>query len=153
MRSKSLIFIVGGVVAAAIAAALIYWFAFLPQRAAAPAAVVSAPASPAAAPSAAPSLKPTVAAAPAATPAAAPKPAMSTAPSFDVVRVEPSGEAVIAGRAAPTAKVELSDDGKPIGDAAADFGGRIRHPAVAVCARPASAALVGQARPGRAAAV
>ena len=32
-------------------------------------------------------------------------------PAFDVVNVDPSGEAVIAGRAAPNAKVELHDGG------------------------------------------
>lgn len=44
-------------------------------------------------------------------------------PSFDVVRVNPNGDAVIAGRAAPGAKVVLLDNGKPIGEAEADDRG------------------------------
>jgi len=47
----------------------------------------------------------------------------STAPSFDVVRVNPNGDAVIAGRAKPGATVTLLDDGKVIGSAKADDRG------------------------------
>jgi nucleoid-associated protein YgaU len=46
-----------------------------------------------------------------------------TAPSFDVVRVNPNGDAVIAGRAKPGADVTLLDDGKVIGSAKADDRG------------------------------
>jgi nucleoid-associated protein YgaU len=46
-----------------------------------------------------------------------------TAPSFDVVRVNPNGDAVIAGRAKPGAEVTLLDDGKVIGSAKADDRG------------------------------
>lgn len=46
-----------------------------------------------------------------------------TAPSFDVVRVNPNGDAVIAGRAKPGAAVTLLDDGKVIGSAKADDRG------------------------------
>ena len=53
---------------------------------------------------------------PEATPAAA-------APAFDLARVEPSGEAVVAGRAAPGAKVELRDGKVKIADATADAAG------------------------------
>lgn len=45
-------------------------------------------------------------------------------PSFDVVRVEPNGDAVIAGRAAPGAKVTLLISGKPGGQAQADTAGQ-----------------------------
>jgi nucleoid-associated protein YgaU len=45
-------------------------------------------------------------------------------PAFDVVNVEPTGEAVIAGRAAPNAKVELRDAGKTVGEATADASGQ-----------------------------
>ncbi|HWY83849.1 MAG TPA: Ig-like domain-containing protein [Roseiarcus sp.] len=45
-------------------------------------------------------------------------------PAFDVVNVDPSGEAVIAGRAAPNAKVELHDGGKTIAEATADAAGQ-----------------------------
>ncbi|MDY0870475.1 LysM peptidoglycan-binding domain-containing protein [Dongia rigui] len=49
--------------------------------------------------------------------------AAPTAPSFDVVRVNPNGDAVIAGRAKPGASVTLLDDGKVIGSAKADDRG------------------------------
>jgi nucleoid-associated protein YgaU len=45
-------------------------------------------------------------------------------PAFDVVNVDPSGEAVIAGRAAPNAKVELRDGGKTVAEATADAAGQ-----------------------------
>jgi len=44
-------------------------------------------------------------------------------PSFDVVRVNPNGDAVIAGRAAPGTKITLLDGGKPVGSAEADDRG------------------------------
>jgi nucleoid-associated protein YgaU len=45
-------------------------------------------------------------------------------PAFDIVNVDPSGEAVIAGRAAPNAKVELHDGDKTIAEATADAAGQ-----------------------------
>jgi nucleoid-associated protein YgaU len=45
-------------------------------------------------------------------------------PAFDIVNVDPSGEAVIAGRAAPNAKVELHDGGKTIAEGTADAAGQ-----------------------------
>jgi nucleoid-associated protein YgaU len=45
-------------------------------------------------------------------------------PAFDVVNVDPSGEAVIAGRAAPNEKVELRDAGKTVAEATADASGQ-----------------------------
>jgi len=45
-------------------------------------------------------------------------------PAFDVVDVAPTGETVVAGRAAPNAKVELRDDGKTLAAATADAGGQ-----------------------------
>ena len=45
------------------------------------------------------------------------------APSFDVVRVNPSGDAVIAGRAEPDAEVTILDQGKAIGSVKADNRG------------------------------
>lgn len=73
--------------------------------------------------------------APAAVPAAAlpaaspPLPAPATAPapprpSFDVVRVAPDGDAVVAGRAAPNAAVTLLDNGKPIASGTANQNGQ-----------------------------
>jgi nucleoid-associated protein YgaU len=44
-------------------------------------------------------------------------------PSFDVVRVNPSGDAVIAGRAQPDAQVTILDQGKAIGSVKADNRG------------------------------
>ena len=44
-------------------------------------------------------------------------------PSFDVVRVNPSGDAVIAGRAEPDAEVVILDQGKAIGSVKADDRG------------------------------
>ncbi|MGU3469142.1 LysM peptidoglycan-binding domain-containing protein [Methylobacterium sp. C33D] len=48
----------------------------------------------------------------------------STAPGFDVVRIEPNGDAVIAGQAAPNAAVELLADGKTVARARANADGR-----------------------------
>ena len=45
-------------------------------------------------------------------------------PAFDVVSVEPTGEAVVAGRAAPNAKVELKDAGKTVAEATANAEGQ-----------------------------
>ena len=45
------------------------------------------------------------------------------APSFDVVRINPSGDAVMAGRAAPNATVHIFDGGKEIGSVTADARG------------------------------
>ena len=44
-------------------------------------------------------------------------------PSFDLVRVEPDGSAVIAGRAAPSAELILLHNGAPIGKVKADWAG------------------------------
>lgn len=67
----------------------------------------------------APAAAPMVAAtAPSQTPAAT-----RVRPSFDVVRVSPSGDAVIAGRAAPNASVAVLDGGKEIGRVTADGRG------------------------------
>jgi nucleoid-associated protein YgaU len=45
------------------------------------------------------------------------------APSFDAVKISPSGTAVIAGRAEPGAKVVVRDGEKPIGEVTADRRG------------------------------
>jgi nucleoid-associated protein YgaU len=50
--------------------------------------------------------------------------ASTVAPAFDVVNVDPSGEAVIAGRAAPNAKVELRDAGKTVSEGTANAAGQ-----------------------------
>jgi len=48
---------------------------------------------------------------------------MAVRPSFDVVRVMPSGETVVAGRAPPGAVVTVYDGGRPIGEVRADSRG------------------------------
>ncbi len=75
---------------------------------------------PAAAP--APSAPAPSAAAPAKPQPDVPEPA-ATAPSFDVVRVNPQGDTVIAGRAAPGAEVTIKDGDTVIGTATADRRG------------------------------
>ncbi|KQP30791.1 hypothetical protein ASF49_12495 [Methylobacterium sp. Leaf104] len=55
---------------------------------------------------------------------AAGSPAGSEAPTFDIIRIEPSGEAVIAGRAAPNTTVELLRDNEPIAHALVDPSGQ-----------------------------
>lgn len=54
-------------------------------------------------------------------PAAAPE---AIKPAFDVVNVSPVGETVVAGRAAPNAKVELHDAGRVLASATADASGQ-----------------------------
>ncbi len=44
-------------------------------------------------------------------------------PSFDIVRINPQGNAVMAGRSAPGADVTILDAGKPIGHTTADANG------------------------------
>jgi nucleoid-associated protein YgaU len=54
---------------------------------------------------------------------APPTPPAARLPSFDVLRVEPDGSAVLAGRAAPNADVRLIDGNRTIGAARATPGG------------------------------
>ncbi len=49
---------------------------------------------------------------------------LPTTPSFDIVRISPSGNAVLAGRAAPGSRVEIIDNGKPLAQAQADPQGQ-----------------------------
>jgi hypothetical protein len=44
-------------------------------------------------------------------------------PSFDIVRINPQGDAVIAGRAGPNAEVTVREDGREIGRVTADSRG------------------------------
>jgi hypothetical protein len=74
-----------------------------------------------------PAPQPAAAAAPLPAPAA-PKPAAAhpapeTPPSFDIVRIDPEGHAVIAGRAMPGDRVRVLDGDKPIGEVTADARG------------------------------
>jgi nucleoid-associated protein YgaU len=63
------------------------------------------------------------AALPPATAEAPPAQPESGQPSFDVVRVDPTGTLVIAGRADPDSEVTVTSDGKVIGTATADANG------------------------------
>ena len=49
--------------------------------------------------------------------------APEVAPSFDLVRIEPDGQAVLAGRAEPHAELILLDNGAPLGTVSADAAG------------------------------
>ena len=55
--------------------------------------------------------------------ASTPPPAAPAAPSFDIVKVDPSGHAVIAGRAAPGSAVAVLDGDKKLGEVTADERG------------------------------
>jgi nucleoid-associated protein YgaU len=60
----------------------------------------------------------------ASSPPPAPSPVAAPLPQFDVVRVGPQGDAVVAGRALPDAKVDLLDRGQTIDGATADHAGQ-----------------------------
>jgi nucleoid-associated protein YgaU len=94
---------------------------FEPVRAPPPAPQASAPS-----PQAPGDVKPQSAEGPRSDPAAVPQPAQrpeAPAPSFDVVRVEPNGESVIAGRGVAGATIEMLRDGQIHARAAADQSG------------------------------
>jgi nucleoid-associated protein YgaU len=52
------------------------------------------------------------------------EPDAAEVPRFDIVRVEPNGDTVVAGRGAPHAVVEMLVDGKPVAKATADTSGQ-----------------------------
>ncbi|MCB4802598.1 LysM peptidoglycan-binding domain-containing protein [Methylobacterium brachiatum] len=52
------------------------------------------------------------------------EPDPTAVPRFDIVRVEPNGEAVVAGRGAPDAEIEMLVDGKAVARAKADANGQ-----------------------------
>ena len=79
-----------------------------------PAALAPAPAANAAA---SPAVQPSL------PPASAGRSGTVMAPSFDIARIEPNGRAVIAGRAAPGARIVLLDGGREIIRASADGRG------------------------------
>jgi len=61
--------------------------------------------------------------APTPVPEAKPAPPPPVKPAFDVVNVDPTGETVVAGRAAPNAQVALLDAGKTLAQTKADADG------------------------------
>ena len=93
---------VGGV------AALLAWFWF-PHNAPTPARIAATPSAPVA---------PV-----AVSPPAAPVVSSTAGPRFDIARIAPDGNAVIAGQAKPGAQVTILDGGQPIGQAQADQRG------------------------------
>jgi nucleoid-associated protein YgaU len=105
--------------------------AVAPPAAASTASPMAAPTAPASAQTAPATAAPTASAgSPTAAPTAVPGPQLAPVPpaavimpSFDVARISPEGRAVIAGRAAPGAKVVLLDGGKEIASSAADTRG------------------------------
>jgi nucleoid-associated protein YgaU len=135
-RSSSRIFLWGGIAVVAIAAVVaivVTWqSASTPTQAPAvaqkievpaPAPPTAAPPKPvAASPQPAPTAPPTPAPAAPAKTVAAPAP-QAEAPRFDIVRVDPSGHAVLAGRAAPDSEVTVYDGGRAVGRVTADKDG------------------------------
>jgi hypothetical protein len=76
------------------------------------------------APPSRPAPQPAVAASPLApAPAAKPATVPATPLGFDIVRVDPRGQAVIAGRAMPGDRVRVLDAGTPVGEVTADSHG------------------------------
>lgn len=123
---------IGIALAGVIVFAVVVYFFGLPQKpqspfsATAPEGAIPSATRPATGDGAKTAEMPKPAAPPAAPAARPPEPAKADeAPvaAFDVVRVEPSGETVIAGRAAPGATVELLRDGKQYDRVVADASG------------------------------
>lgn len=110
MKRRILVAMGALVVVAAIGGLLLDWHA---DRAGAPAASPAAVVAPAAARHAVVTLPSS----------SAEKPKSIMPPSFDVVRVDPQGLAVIAGRAAPDAEITIVDAGTSIGKATANGRG------------------------------
>jgi nucleoid-associated protein YgaU len=110
---RGVVWFAWGVVALLIAATALFGLYDQPQRIARqPSATPASPAAIAANP-------------PSPAPAAAPSPAASrvSPPSFDIVSVDRSGQAVIAGRAMPGDRVRVLDGDTPIGEVIADARG------------------------------
>lgn len=83
------------------------------------------------------------------TAAATPAAPAPVKPSFDVVRVNPNGDTVVAGRADKNAEVTLMDNGQPIGTATADGNGQwVLLPNSAMAAGQHSLTLRAQAGSG-----
>jgi len=135
--SNTVLYVIGAALAAT-ASAVIGWNVWRHMPEAKPAnpapTEIARQAPPSSTPSSPPSSSPssTPGSPPAASPAAAiekpaaaaPQIAAPIKPQFDVVRVEPTGETVAAGRAEPKSKVTLLASGKPVGEAEADAAGQ-----------------------------
>ena len=90
-----------------------------PPPAESPAPAAEAPV--ASAPQASPSAEPP---APAPAPEVAAQPPAPVQPTFDIVRVEPTGDTVIAGRGAPNARVALSEGPRVLAETDSDADGQ-----------------------------
>lgn len=95
-------------------AALLAWF-LVPRGTPAP-----VPMAATVPPVASPQVPPLLAAVPSTAPVAS---STATGPRFDIARIAPDGNAVIAGQARPGAQVTILDGGQPIGQAQADQRG------------------------------
>jgi len=74
----------------------------------------------------------------------------AAAPSFDIVRVEPGGSAVIAGRAAPGSEVTLMNGKEELGKATADASGEwVIVPAKPLAAGSTNLSIVARTADGR----
>ncbi len=138
--SKTVALTLGPTLVIVILAASAYWMKTRPPDIGAPLelhAAVSQPASgaplPAPAGGGSVALLPPIATPEAATGAAVPSPAPAIAtqapgavapPKFDVVRVEPTGDAVVAGHTAPDTKVAVIANGKVIAEGKSDAAGQ-----------------------------
>jgi nucleoid-associated protein YgaU len=139
MAFNPLVVVVGVAVAGVAAVAILTWDQW--SEAPAPAEVARTVTPPVTAPAAPPEPQPqpaeqqTAAVAPgveepapapqpeAAAPAPAVQPPAPRPPAFDIVRVEPDGSALVAGRAEPDATVTISSNGAPLGQARANARG------------------------------
>ncbi len=118
--SRTVFWLIGGGTAVIAVALAVAWRGKLTEQAVIDLAIKPAVVAPAAS---AASVPPT-AAPPATSSGATPAPPETiTMPTFDVARIGPDGRAVVAGRAAPGAKVLLLDGGKEIASAVADARG------------------------------
>lgn len=78
-----------------------------------------------------------------------PAPAATATPSFDIVRINPQGEAVIAGRAQPGAEVTVLDGDKVLGTVTADKNGEwVLLPKAPLAAGPHQLSLAARGKDG-----
>lgn len=117
-RSSRSALVLAGTALVILAGAAVAWRA---NRQEAPAEVAGVPASSDAVASPAAPVPPE--AAPAPDPAPAAEKPDAGGPGFDLVRVEPDGQAAVAGTAAPGAAVTVFADGEPVAEAEADAQG------------------------------
>jgi nucleoid-associated protein YgaU len=109
------------------------------------------PAAPAIKPQLVAATGPVVASLPAAAPARPPSSPTPVAPAFDIVRVGPTGNAVMAGRSEPGADVTVLDSGKAVGVARADQNGNwMLVPAAPLPSGSAELTLSSQGKTGQA---